>query len=185
MKKIFFTCFSAILLAVAVSSQGLSNTEKTPLLIMLENNSFSLKPNPTISERSLLLNEVTAKAIRNFNREYKNAVDAKWYRITHEANGIDGFRVVFTNDQAKSIAMYDKKGNYYCGFRSYFGDVLPKAIRHRVKTVYYDFDIRYTTEVNMNDKTTYVVTLEDKTSWKVIAVVDGGEMVVVKEFPKS
>ncbi len=37
----------------------------------------------------------------------------------------------------------------------------------------------------MNDKTTYIVTLEDKTSWKVIAVVDGGEMVVVKEFPKS
>lgn len=185
MKKIFFTCFSAILLAVAVSSQGLSNTEKTPLLIMLENNSFPLKPNPTISERSLLLNEVTAKAIRNFNREYKNAVDAKWYRITHEANGIDGFRVVFTNDQAKSIAMYDKKGNYYCGFRSYFEDVLSQAIRHRVKTVYYDFDIRYTTEVNMNDKTTYIVTLEDKTSWKVISVVDGGEMVVVKEFPKS
>lgn len=185
MKKIFFTCFSVILLAVAVSSQGLSNTEKTPLLITLENNSFSLKPNPTISEKSLLLNEVTAKAIRNFNREYKNAVEAKWYRSTQDANGIDGFRVLFTNDRVNSIAVYDKKGNYYCGFRSYFGDVLPKAIRHRVKTVYYDFDIRYTTEVNMNDKTTYVVTLEDKTSWKVIAVVDGGEMLIMEEFTKS
>lgn len=186
MKKIFFTCFTAIFLAGTatsiVSSQDLNNTANLTPRVAPGKNSSSLQSNSTRNPGPLYLTEVASKAIRNFNKAYKNAGDAKWFKLT---DGTDGFFAFFSNDGIQTRVFYDKKGNYYCSFRHYFEDKLPPAVRHRVKTIYYDFNIYHISEVNMNDKTVYAITLEDKTSWKKILVAEGEEIVIMEEFSKS
>jgi len=185
MKKIFFTCFTAIVLAGTatsiVSSQDLNNTAKLTPRVAPGKNSSSLQSNSTRNSGSLYPTEVASKAIRDFNKFYKNAGDAKWFRLT---DGTDGFIAFFNSDGIQTRVLYDKKGNYYCSFRHYFEDKLPPAVRHRIKTIYYDFNIYHIIEVNMNDKTVYAIMLEDKTCWKQILVADGEEIVIMKEFSK-
>lgn len=186
MKKKFFTCFTAIVLAGAatnvVSSQDLNNTAKLPSPVALEKNFYPLQQNSRRNPAPLHLNEVASKAIRDFNKFYKNAGDAKWFRLT---DGTDGFVAFFNGDGIQTRVLYDKKGNYYCCFRHYFEDKLPPAVRHRIKTIYYDFNIYHITEVNMNNKTVFAIMIEDKTCWKQILVADGEEIVIMKEFSKS
>lgn len=186
----FFSSFSAIvfvgILTGHVCSQSLNNIDVENLIKQEapQNNSL-LQPNLISKSPQLHRNEIPSKAIRNFLRDYKEIADAKWFKLTHENNRLNGFRVVFTLDMVNTMVFYDKKGNYNCSFRYYWEDKLPQAIRHRVKTVYYDFDIGHIAEMNINDKTIYIITVEDKTCWKVIEVAEGKEMVIVKEYTKS
>jgi len=185
MKKIFFAGFTAILLASSAAnvavSQNLNNRAKSDLPIDSENDSFSLQLNSIKNSDVLRLNEVSSKAIRHFSKTYKNVDSARWSRLT---DGKGGFGAYFTTDGIPTSVRYDKGGNYECSFREYFEDNLPREIRHRVKSDYYDFAIRFIKEVNMHDNTVYLITLEDKASWKNILVTEY-KIVVLKEFFKT
>lgn len=125
-----------------------------------------------------LLNEINAQATRNFMRDYKNTADVKWF----EAG--DGLVVYFTIEGVKTKVYYTKKGNYECRVRSYYENNLAPAVRHLVKSTYYDFNIYCITEINASGKTAYFLNLESKTSWKMIKVVDN-EMEVTQEYKKG
>ena len=68
--------------------------------------------------------------------------------------------------------------------RHYNEEKLPAEIRHRVKSNYYDFSIYHVSEIRYNGKTAWYVTIEDKTCWKKIKVLDS-EMEVVEVYSKG
>lgn len=184
MKKTFLTGFTAILLASSSSivvSQNLNNTAKPALPIVSENDSFSIQSNSIKNSHVLYLNEVSSKAIRHLNRTYKNVDSVKWSKLT---DGKGGFAACFATEGIQTMVRYDKQGNFECCFREYFEDKLPREIRHRVKSLYYDFTICFIKEVTMYGNTVYIITLEDKASWKNILVTEYN-IVVLIEFSKT
>ena len=126
----------------------------------------------------LFRNEINGKAVRNFIREYKNVAEAKWYISPN------GFVVHFSSENIQNWIYYTKKGDFEFMLRHYNEVKLPAEIRHRVKSNYYDFSIYHVSEIRYNGKTAWYVTIEDKTCWKKIKVLDS-EMEVVEVYSKG
>ena len=185
MKKIFFTCVLAILLSssatIVAVSQNLNNPAKDILPSVPAADSFSSQLSLIKNSNIVYLNEIPSKAIRHFNKTHKNVDSVIWSKIT-DGNG--GFSARFVGDEIATSFRYDRRGNYECCLRDYFEDRLPQEIRHRVKSIYYDFTIFFIKEVIIDDITVYIITLEDKTSWKNILVTED-EIIVRKEFSKT
>lgn len=110
---------------------------------------------------------MSTKALKSFTKNFKDADNASWSEIE------DGFRVDFTKEDIDTKVFYDRKGRWVANVRNYYEDKLPKDIRHRVKSVYYDYSIYYVQEVTVADKIAYLVKIEDKNSIKTIRIVDG------------
>ena len=108
---------------------------------------------------------LSTKALKNFNKAFKEA-DATWSETG------DGFKAQFTKDDIETKVFYDLKGRWIANVRAYQEDKLPKDIRHRIKSIYYDYNIFYVQEVTVRDKTAYLVKLEDKNSFKTIRITD-------------
>ena len=65
--------------------------------------------------------------------------------------------------------------------REYTEKELPRAVRHLVKSSYYDYAIGWVKEVIQHGTFTYVVHIEDATEWKDLVIRDG-EMEVQKSY---
>jgi hypothetical protein len=180
MKKSFLTGFTGILLTLVVTGVSYSQTpigspkpegSQQEIISSVEETDAVKNPAPA------RLNEINGRAARDFGRQYKNVSDAEWFKLK------EGFVVHFTNDGIKSRAFYTKNGHYEGLIRSYFEDELPREIRHLVRRSYYDFSIRHVYEVSFEGMTSYLVKMEDKTSWKAVRVIDG-RIDVMEEFSK-
>jgi hypothetical protein len=146
---------------------------------------------PSISDSgSVRLNELNIKAVRNFTSRFKNVSDVKWGKLDK------GFFVVsFAMNGIRTRVLYDKTGTIQKIIRDYEEDKLHPDIRHRIKTMFYDFNIYHVTEVNWYDyrKFAYVSayiailqdnnTSDDKISWKIVKIED--EMEVIREYTLS
>ena len=121
---------------------------------------------------------MSAKALKNFSKTFKDADNASW-----EETG-DGFKAEFTKEDIKTNVYFDRKGRWVANVRNYQEDKLPKEIRHRVKSVYYDYNIFYVQEITVGEKMAYLVKIEDKSSVKTIRIADG-EMDEYLAFEKS
>jgi hypothetical protein len=126
----------------------------------------------------VLANEMNPRVLRNFEKSFKNATEVKWTVRN------DGFRVHFYQDGIQHRAFYNKRGQWeatlrYCGEAS-----LPSDVRHLVRSNYYDFRIVTVIEVTKDQKTAYIINLEDQTSLKIIKVVDG-EIETVQDCVKG
>ena len=184
MKKIFVYRFTGIILACIVTSivygqisNGLQKFRKGPLpenIIPL-----SKELNLTTDSDFNFRNEISTNAVRSFIRDYKNVPNAKWSK---SANGL--FVVYFTSDSINNSIYYNKRGEVEFMLLYYKEEKLPSYIRHRIKSNYYDFNIYHVTEIRHNSKTTWYVTIEDKTRWKKIKVEDT-EMEVVEAYSKG
>jgi hypothetical protein len=68
---------------------------------------------------------------------------------------------------------------------SYPEEFLPYAVRGRVKSTYYfDYTINRAEEIQINNKTVYIIHIEDKSGFKLLRVCDD-EMEVIKELNKK
>lgn len=121
-----------------------------------------------------LINE---KAIRDFKKSFKNVQNERWYAADKK------FIVKFEVGDINCMALYNRKGNLQHTIRYYQEQHLPRDVRHLVRSSYYDFSIFGVTEVTVQDKTAYLITIQDNNSWKTIKVLDG-EMIVTEEFNK-
>lgn len=184
MKKAFVYRFAGIIFSWIITSiaygQPLNSLEKFREEPVPEN-IIPLSKQLYLNRDSdfLFRNEINSKAVRNFIREYKNVAGAKWYK---SANG--SFVVYFSSENIKSWIYYDKNGDFEFMLRHYNEVKLPAEIRHRVKSNYYDFSIYHVSEIRYNGKTAWYVTIEDKTCWKKIKVLDS-EMEVVEVYSKG
>lgn len=123
-------------------------------------------------------NAVSDRVSKKFEKSFANVTDAVWAK---EANG---FTVRFTSNGIQNWALFTKRGNYQGGIRYYTETELPAAIRHQVKSTYYDFAITTVKEVSYSGTTAYLVTIADETTWKVIRVIDGA-MEVWEAYKKA
>ena len=126
----------------------------------------------------LSANKFSAKAIRNFGKDFKDASAATWT----ESN--EGYTASFAKNGILSRVNYNKKGKWSSTIRYYGEADLPKNVRHIVKSTFYDYSIFGVTEVSLGDKRAYIVVLEDNKSFKRVKVLDG-EMIPIDEMQKS
>ena len=120
---------------------------------------------------------LSTKAVKNFNKTFKATANASWSETS------DGFVAKFKKNDIETKVFYDVKGRWIGNVRNYQEKDLPREIRHRVKSNYYDYNIYLVQEVTVGDNTAYLVKIEDKTSIKTIRIVDG-EMDEYEAFQK-
>ena len=184
MKKAFVFVFTGSFIALTITSfaygQIKNNMSKFKAEPLPENIiPLSKQLNLSTDSDFNFRNDINTKAVRNFIRDYKNVTGAKWFK---SANG--SFVVYFSSENIKSWIYYDKNGDFEFMLRHYNEEKLPHYIRHRVKSNYYDFSIYHVSEIRYNGKTAWYVTIEDKTCWKKIKVLDA-EMEVVEVYSKG
>ena len=123
-------------------------------------------------------NEVSPKALRNFEKLYKDITNPIWYKVS------TGYVVCFKNNGTRTSVFYTRNGLVHCTINYYNEDKLPASVRHLVKSNFYDFNITFVIEVNKNDVTSYLVRIEDKTRIKTVKVIDG-EWEMMEEMVKG
>jgi hypothetical protein len=126
------------------------------------------------------LNNVNAKALKDFKKSYKNATNETWTKID------DGFTASFNAGSINNVIFYDQKGHWNASLKSYSEDQLNDNVRDMVKSTYYDYKINYVQEIetNLTVVPTYIVYIEDKNNIKLIRV-SGDEMDVYRQFKKQ
>ena len=124
----------------------------------------STKP---VSAPGISLTTISKKALKDFKRTFKQAINESWFE-TKEGDLV----AKFSNDNVTTRVFYHKKGGRFATIRDYTEENLPRNVRHVVKSTYYDFSIFCVSEVTVDGRTAYVITLEDKTTWKKIRVID-------------
>jgi hypothetical protein len=123
------------------------------------------------------VNDINIRAMRDFTHSFKNAENIQWSKIK------DGLMVRFTENTIVTKVYYGSNGNQLCSIRSYEEVNLPKDIRARVKSVFYDFSIAWVNEITVENNTVFMVQMQDSSCWKTV-VVSEDEMKTVKEFKK-
>ena len=125
------------------------------------------------------INNVNVKAVRDFVKSCKKAESIHWYPDTK------GTFVYYYINGNKGRRFYDTKGDFVYNILSYPEEFLETDIRKLVKSIYYmDYTITWVNEIQTGDKTSFIVHLSDKTSWKTIMVCEG-EIEVLEEFKKA
>ena len=123
--------------------------------------------------------EISSKAIRSFNKEFKNVSNVNWFISSA------GLSVAhFTHDNVETFVYYSARGTYEFMVRNYKEDKLAVEVLRLVKSNYYGFDIYHITEISRNNKIAYGVNLKNKTSWKTIKVLEG-EIELITEYTES
>lgn len=123
------------------------------------------------------INEVNVAAARDFMRKYANATDAKWVK------GKNGTSVYFTYDGFKMRSTYDSKGKREYTLKYYDEFDMPAALRHQVKSNYYDYRIDNVTEVERNGSLYHIVKMQNGEEYLTISVHDG-ELSVMEKVQK-
>ena len=151
------------------------STDKITMEAFADRLSSSIK----FTEAANKLAGISRKMAKNFTKAYSRAEN-----ITISTGENDFTFVSCYVDGIRNRIAYDKKGHWHSTLRFYSEDELSRDVRHLVKSNYYDFSIAGVTEVKYNGKLAHVISLESKTEWKKLKVVDG-EMEVMESFKKS
>ena len=177
MKKISISKIPFLALCLLGSSVVYSQTSKDAIA-KLDLSSLSSKQKMEIIPEGAIstLNE---KAVTVFNTKFTNATNIVWATI-----GKNMPYVYFETPGKKHRAAFNKKGTLLYTISYYHEAQLPSDVLFQVKDTYFGKSIFCVTEVNVNDKTAYLIILEDKTSWLHIKIV-GEEMVVEHVYTKG
>src|SRR5690349_15231618 len=57
--------------------------------------------------------DVNAKALKDFNKSFKNISGEQWYKVT------DGFIASFKENEIETKVAYDQKGKWHCTVRTF------------------------------------------------------------------
>jgi hypothetical protein len=179
MKKASFTCL-ATLLVVSISSSSFAQLTSSSSKFRKSASIDQVVASEKLNEKDPkgdFINNVNSKALRHFTEAYPNSSEVRWVKLA------TGFRVHFTSEGIDTRIYYNEKGTPEATVRYYYEKNMSPAIRHQVKTRYYDFEIFLITEITAGDKTAYLIKMEDKTCWKTVRVADN-EMEVAEEYSK-
>jgi len=138
----------------------------------------------TANEPTTDQKNVSSKAIKNFNKTFKNVTDEKWYEMP------DGYRANFTLNGIRCRLDYDKKGNWMHTIKYYDEKKLPLEVRRLVVSSYLDYSIRTVEEIEApHEVKFYVIHLEGETEWINIKVsnneTSGDEINELEKIKKS
>ena len=177
MKKQIFRYLSGIVPAIAmftsVNAQDDSNSQEPLAAAKLQ---YEM-PAQRVSDGETNVSEATTRALNNFNKVFKNTGNANWYALKH------GMLVKFEDGGIKTKVFYNSKGKLVATLRTYGGDKLPKEIRKQVGQAYYGYNIFVVNELEVADKTAYLVSIADEENVKTIRIT-AEEMDIYEEFKK-
>lgn len=147
-----------LLIALAVTAESFSQQSKP----IVPDNVKILHPG------NGFLNNVHMRAVRDFVSRNENATDVAWFSLK------DGFIVRFVADSIYARSAYRKNGIWVYTIRQYEEAKMLKAIRHIVKSTYYDYSITLVEQIELPDEPVkYLVHLQDAVSWKNVLVSNG------------
>ncbi|PWT99091.1 MAG: hypothetical protein C5B52_11165 [Bacteroidetes bacterium] len=170
MKRLIFASIVGSMLALAmVGNANAQNTND----VTLESVKY-LQASLAISQAGMLekanLNysaDAHSKAIKDFKRSFKSATDERWSPVA------DGYIATFTKDGIKTAVAYNKKGNWDHTIRFYGDNELNADVKSIVMKEHYASKISQVEEIEMNDKTVFLVHLEGSNGRKLVRVCDG------------
>lgn len=113
-------------------------------------------------------NMIDTRVIKNFKRDYPKVDGETWYEYN------EGFAAKFSDDDQSYMVAYNRNGNWQYTIGNYDEKKMPRNIRARVKSVYYNYAIAYVQEISVPRQTIFLVHVQDEYSWKVIRVTDDG-----------
>ena len=150
-----------VLIALACSC----NAQNLKITRIVENPEISTLRNGPSND---YLNSISAKAVRQFKKAYKNVIDEKWYTMP------DGYRVNFMQKGVRCRCDYDKKGHWQHTIWYYTEEKLPLNVRRLVADTYPNHSVRSVEEISLSSRTLFhVIHLEGPTNWVNIKVFDG------------
>jgi hypothetical protein len=124
---------------------------------------------------------ISSKALKDFNKSFGGVSTAKWYIVN------SGYTTNFTQNDIQYRVDYDKKGNWTGTMKSYDEKKLPRDVRATVKSVYYDYSIKWVKEItvpNYPNVIVYMIHIDDEKSFKNLQVIDG-EILVLEAYDKQ
>lgn len=163
--------FALFLLGNIASAQEVNFSGNSKDLTEIFDNPFGANtaaPVPVVSE----------KALKSFRTSFKNPVGASWYQVGKY------FLAKFEADGKKQKALFNKNGAIIYTISYGFEKDLPTELRKAIKSNYYDQTISMAIEVNENNRTIWVVRLEDESSSTLVRL-ENGEMEEVQKYKKS
>ena len=121
---------------------------------------------------------------KKFQKEFPGVTAEIWEKTDN------GYVAEFTSDMVWHRIFLGKRGGVKCQISYYDKTKLPADVRERVKSVYYNYSISSVQEINSNKMKVYLITIEDKNSWKIIRVIEDadtsdGDMDVYAEYVKG
>ena len=122
---------------------------------------------------------ISAKAIKNFQKTFQGVTDAKWYRTKSGDN-----LVKFNAGSVPYMVAYNPKGRWNYTILNYDEKKLPADVRKIVKSSYYDYSIEHVSEVHVQDQIVFMVTIQDETTLKIVRV-SNGEMDKVTNYTRG
>jgi ribosomal protein L21E len=130
-----------------------------------------------IATATFVNEEISDNVQKKFKKNFPGITGESWGKTDN------GYMVLFTVDNVQTRVFLNRKGNVKFQIRYYSEAHLPDDIRTRVKSVYYDYNIFSVQEVNLIRTKFYLVSLEDKNTWKIIRINDD-DMEIYKEYAK-
>jgi len=152
------------------------------LLTLFVGGSYRTVAQTAVSDKAVLLNihaigtdRAAVRATRDFWLQAGDQKQEQWYKLSQ------GYLAEYTEGRTKVLYRYDAKGNWLFCLLTYSEKELPEAVRTLVRSTYFDYTIHWAKEVRNDEGTSYVVHIEDSSSWKDVVVRDG-EMRVLHEY---
>jgi len=179
MKKVFIVIAALGISAFNITNLYAQNTADYAKRTFRFSAALASAENDELFVTAHYLNDVNVKAVRTFQKMYKDARNVFW----SESNGTIYSR--FTANGTAYRNFFTKKGSWIGGIQTYGEEKLPREVRAVIKPIYYDYAITLVDEVSLPDQQpVYVVHIEDNNSIKNIAI-QNGETRVLDEFEKS
>lgn len=129
-------------------------------------------------ERNIENITVSARVHGAFVKSFENATNLNWSKVGKS------FLARFTIAGKDRRALYTKKGNLIYSIVYGIEADLPAETRKLVKSVYIDYSIAMAIEVKEDNRTIWVIRLEDAISL-IFVRVENGEMEETKHYQKS
>ncbi len=90
---------------------------------------------PTDAAKIKKLSKMNLHATKDFNSKYKTVGNASWYQIEN------GLVANFNRNEVATIVAYNNRGRWLCTINTYAEKDMPKDVRAKVKSIYYDYTI--------------------------------------------
>lgn len=185
MKKRIITCFLGLLSTVVILDSSYAQTTA-----MLPVNTSDQKtkhaynsnnPEPVSKDRALATNEVSTKAIRTFEKTFKQTTNQQWYGLKGNT-----YLTTFIDKEGRDSRVLFAKNGYMIYAISY-GDeqMLPVAYRRQIKSRYVEYNIGRVCEVSVDGQKVWLINLEDKDHVVIARLTEDGSLDELEYYQKS
>jgi hypothetical protein len=177
MKKLFVSVIQLIMSALLITG-SVSAQKNMARASVATSQPIDTELNTTSAKAGADLKDIHARAIRNFNEQYKGATNVRWH------NGEKAILASFEENGHRTTVVYYKNGRWLHTLINYNESQLSEHVKSIVKSNFRNYDITWVTEVHEGDKIMYFVNLENERKFRQV-VVCNDEIGIYKDFKKS